>query len=149
MTLDEMVGLVNGCAEQMNSRYGGVVFDEWAVLSLAENKARVLYYSGPRHDEFLSSFVKDLGVLRAELFGGNYGPGDFEFSRHGVGTGIEVFLVAGQGVYLICNHTRESMDNIAKNPRWLGAQVSFVELAEKVRANPLAVSWDTKIFSKS
>jgi len=149
MTLDEMVGQVNSCADQMNLRYGGVVFDEWAVLSLAENKARVLFYSGPRNDEFLSSFVKDLGVLRAELFGGNYGTGDFEFSRHGVGTGIEAFLVVGQGIYLICNNTRESMDSIAKNPRWLGAQVSFVELAEKVRVNPLAVSWDTKIFTKN
>ena len=149
MTLEEMVGQVNSCAEQMNLRYGGVVFDEWAVLSLAENKARVLYYSGPRNDEFLSSFVKDLGVLRAGLFGGNYGTGDFEFSRHSVGTGIEAFLVVGKGIYLICNNTRESMDNIAKNPRWLGAQVSFVELAEKVRMNPLAVSWDTKIFTKN
>ena len=149
MTLDEMAGQIKSCAEQMNSRYGGVVFDEWAVVSLAENKARVLFYTGPRNDEFLSSFVKDLGALRAELLGGRHGVGDFEFSRHGVGTVIEAFLVVGQGLYLICNHTRESMDSIAKNPRWLGAQVPFAELADKVRANPLAVSWDTKFFTKS
>ena len=132
----------------MNSRYGGVVFDEWAVVSLAENKARVLHYTGPRNDDFLKNFVRDLGSLRAELLGGQYGPGDFEFSRHGVGTGIEAFLVLGPGLFLICNNTRESMDSITKNPRWLGAQVPFAEFAEKVRANPLAVSWDTKIFSK-
>ena len=51
----------------MNSRYGSVVFDEWAVVSLVENKARVLFYTGPRNDEFLKNFVKDLGALRAEL----------------------------------------------------------------------------------
>jgi hypothetical protein len=124
------------------------VFDEWAVISLAENKARVLHYTGPRNDDFLKNFVRDLGTLRAGLLGGQYGAGDFEFSRHGTGTGFESFMVLGQGLYLICNHTSQSMDAITKNPRWLGAQVPFVELAEKVRENPLSVSWDTKFFTK-
>ena len=148
MTLEEISGQVKSCADAMNSRYGGVVFDEWAVVSLMENKARVLFYTGPRNDEFLKNFVKDLGALRAGLLGGKYGVGDFEFARHGVGTGLEAFLVLGSGIYLFCNNTRESMDTLAKNPRWLGAQVPFVELAEKVRANALAVSWDTKLFTR-
>jgi|SRR5665213_401738 len=148
MTLDEIGRQIKMCAEQMDARYGGAVFDEWAVVSLAENKARVLHYSGPRNDDFLKNFARDLGSLRAELLGGTHGTGDFEFSRHGVGTAIEAFLVLGPGLYLICNNTRESMESIAKNPRWLGAQVPFAEFAEKIRANPLAVSWDTKIFSK-
>ena len=148
MTLEEIGQQIKNCAEQMSSRYGGVVFDEWAVISLAENKARVLAYTGPRHDDFLKHFARDLGSLRAGLLGGQYGTGDFEFSRHGTGTGFESFMVLGQGIYLICNHTGDTMDAIAKNPRWLEAQVPFVELAEKVRANPLAVSWDTKILPK-
>ena len=109
----------------MNSRYGAVVFDEWAVVSLAENKARVMAYTGPRNDDFLKNFAKDLGSLRAELLGGKYGPGDFEFSRHGVGTGIEAFLVLGTSIYLMCNNTTQTMDAIAKNPRWLVAQDTF------------------------
>lgn len=134
----------------MDVRYGKIVFDEWAIVSLAENKARVLAYIGPRNDEFLQNFVKDLGALRSELLYGNYGVGDFEFARHGVGTGFESFLVLGDGVYLICNNTRESMDAIAKNPRWLGAQVPFAELSDKVRSNPLTVSGDnTKFFRKN
>jgi hypothetical protein len=149
MTLDEITTLMRACAEQMNSRYAGVVFDEWAVVSLAENKARVLAYSGPRNDDFLKNFVKDLGVLRTALRDENYGVGDFEFSRHGVGTGIEAFLVVGHGFYLICNNTDDSMENIAKNPRWLAAQVPFVELADKVRAKPLEVSSDTRFFGRS
>jgi hypothetical protein len=148
MTLEEISGDIKACAATMNTRYGAVVFDEWAVVSLAENKARVLFYTGPRNDAFLANFVKDLGALRTELLGNKYGPGDFEFSRHGVGTAIEAFVVLGQGNYLICNNTQDSMDNIAKNPRWLNAQVAFVELAEKIRANPLAISWDTKFFTK-
>jgi hypothetical protein len=140
MTFDEIGGLIKACAEQMKVRYGGVVFDEWAVVSLAENKARVLAYTGPRNDDFLKNFVRDLGSLRSALLGGQYGAGDFEFARHGVGTGIEAFLALGNGFYLICNNTAETMDGITKNPRWLGAQVPFAEFAEKVRGNPLTVS---------
>lgn len=148
MTLDEVCKLITQCAEQMNSRYGFVVFDEWAVISLLDNKARVLAYRGPRNDDFLQNFVRDLGTLRAGLRGGEYGPGDFEFNRHGIGTGYEAFLVVGQGYYVICNNTSESMEAIAKNPRWLGAQVPFVEFAEKVRQDPLIVSFDTRFFVK-
>lgn len=132
----------------MNSRYGAVVFDEWAVVSLAENKARVMAYTGPRNDDFLKDFAKDLGALRAELLGGKYGPGDFEFSRHSEGTGIEAFLVLGTSIYLMCNNTTQTMDVIAKNPRWLVAQVPFVELAERVRTHPLTVSGDTHFFKR-
>ena len=148
MTLDDVTTLMKTCADQMNSRYGRVVFDEWAILSLAENKARVLAYTGPRNDDFLKNFVKDLGILRQALMDTNYGVGDFEFSRHGVGTGIEAFLVVGRGLYLICNNTADSMDAIAKDPRWLGAQVPFAELAEKVRARPLEIPTDTRFFGR-
>jgi len=148
MTLDETISNIKTCAGQMNALYGNSVFDEWAVLSLGENKARVLAYIGPRNDEFLQNFVKDLGALRAELLGGKYGTGDFEFSRHGVGTGHEAFMVLGPTLYLICNNTRETMEVIAKNPRWIGAQVPFAELSEKVRSNPLVVTGENTAFFK-
>jgi len=150
MTLDEVISNIKTCASQMDALYGKTVFDEWAVVSLAENKARVLAYVGPRNDEFLQNFVKDLGALRAELLGGQYGTGDFEFSRHGTGTHFEAFLVLGHGLYLVCNNTRESMDAISQNPRWLGAQVPFAELSDKVRAKPLTVAGDnTQFFKKN
>jgi hypothetical protein len=148
MTLDETFGEIKTCAKQMDSRYGKTVFDEWAIVSLMENKARVLAYIGPRNDQFLENFVKDLGKLRAELHTGTYGVGDFEFERHGVGTDHEVFMVLGPGLYLICNNTQESMDAIAKNPRWLEAQVPFAELSEKIRANHLTISGDNTKFLK-
>jgi hypothetical protein len=150
MTLEQIIIQVKTCAQQMDARYGQGVFDEWAVVSLAENRARVLFYSGPRNDAFLRDFVKDLGALRAELLTEKYGAGDFEFARHGTGTGFESFMVVGRGLYLICNNTRESMDTIAKNPRWLGAQVPFAELGEKIRTNPLeSFGDDTRFLKKS
>ena len=149
MTLEDISTKVKACAQQMNARYGGIVFDEWAVVSLAENKARVLFYTGPRNDEFLQNFVKDLGPLRHALHDAQYGVGDFEYSRHGTGTRIEAFLVLAPGLYLICNNTQASMDAIAKNPRWLEAQVPFAELAEAIRASPLVISWETKFITKS
>jgi hypothetical protein len=150
MTLEETISQIKKCAKEMDTRYGQTVFDEWAIVSLAENKARVLSYIGPRNDDFLKNFVKDLGTLRAELLTEKYGAGDFEFARHGIGTGFESFMVLARGVYLICNNTRESMDAIAKNPRWLAAQVPFAELSDKIRAHPLEVSGDnTKFFGKN
>ena len=148
MTLDEAKILVKTCASQMDGRYGKTVFDEWAVVSLAENKARVLSYSGPRNDDFLKNFANDLGSLRSELLGAGYGIGDFAFARHATGTRFEVFMVLGIGFYLVCNNTRETMDAIAKDPKWLGAQVPFAELGDKLRMNPLAISPDTQFLPK-
>ncbi len=148
MTLDEAKILIKNCAGQMDSHYGKIVFDEWAIVSLAENKARVLAYIGPRNDDFLQNFANDLGTLRSELLEAEYGAGDFAFARHGVGTRFESFMVLGAGIYLICNNTHESMDTIAKNPKWLNAQVPFAELADKIGMSPLFITSDTQFFKK-
>lgn len=140
MTLDEAKKQIESAARQMNDRYGEIIFDELAIVSLAEGNARILAYTGPRNDTFLKNFADDLGSLRAELLNPQYAVGDFEFARHATGTHFEAFLVLGTGLYLICNNTRASMNDIAKNPRWLNAQVPFAELAEKIRSNPLATS---------
>jgi hypothetical protein len=148
MTLDDLSAKIRICAIEMSKRYGGTVFDEWAIVSLEENKARVLFYTGPRNDEFLKSFVTDLGQLRSELQNIKYGVGDFEFSRHADGTRFEAFMVLGGGNFLVCNNTQLTMDQIAKNSRWLEAQVPFVDLAEAVRSSPLLITWDTRFFFK-
>ncbi len=137
MTVDEILRQIRACADQMNDRYGQVVFDEWAVVSLIKNKGRILAYTGPRNDDFLKNFANDLGALRAGLLAAEHTVGDFEFARHGVGTGFEAFMVVGEGIYLICNNTHASMTDIAKDPRWLNAQVPFAELSDKIRDNSL------------
>jgi len=132
--------LIKSCAEQMDARYKKTVFDEWAVISLADNKGRLLAYIGPRKEGFQKNFLADAGPLRAGLLNAEHNIGDFEFARHNVGMAFESFMVVGKGIYLICNNTVQSMDGIAKDPLWLGAQVPFVELSDKFRADPVAPS---------
>ncbi len=124
----------------MNARYQKVVFDEWAVISLAAQKGRLLAYMGPRKAAFQRNFLSDAGPLRPGLLTREHHIGDFEFERHGLGPAFESFMVAGEGIYLICNNTVQSMDGIAKDPLWLGAQVPFVELSDEFRQNPVVHS---------
>ena len=140
MQIEEAIREIKVCASQMNARYGGVVFDEWAIVSLVDGRAKLLSYLGPRRDGFQKNFVTDAAGLRAGSLEREYSVGDFEFARQETGTGFESFMVLGPGLYLICNNTTSSMDTITKNPGWLGAQVPFVELSEKFRGNALTVA---------
>jgi len=135
MTLEQANQLIKQCADRMNAAYQGVVFDEWAIVSFMERKGTLLGYTGPRREDFQKNFANDIKDLRVDLLSNTHGIGDFEFARHGVGTKVEAFLIVGAGIYLICNHTSRSMDEITKNPRWLNAQIPFAELADKFRAD--------------
>lgn len=137
MTLDQAKKLIATCARQMDAQYEKRVFDEWAIISLADQKGSLLAYIGPRKDGFQKNFAADARALRASLLGGQTNIGDFEFARHGVGTGFECFMALGPGLFLICNNTVQSMDAITQDPRWLAAQVPFVELGDKFREDPL------------
>jgi hypothetical protein len=137
MILEQAKQLIRSCAEQMHARYNKPVFDEWAIISLGDNQGRILAYIGSRKDDFRQNFPADAKQLRAGLLNSGHAIGDFEFARHGVGTAFEAFMVLGQGIFLICNNTVQSMDGITQDPRWLGAQVPFVELSEKFRDDPL------------
>ena len=139
MTIDQAVNQIQSCADQMNDRYQKVVFDEWAVVSLEEHRGRLLFYTGPRKAGFQKNFLTDAGPLRDGLRRRQCSPGDFEFARHGVGTGFESFMALGRDIFLICNNTVQSMDGISKDPLWLSAQVPFVELSDKFRADPLVL----------
>src|SRR5262245_41085272 len=100
MTLTQATTLVKQCADQMNTLYDSVVFDEWAIVSLAEKEGKVLSYTGPRRDDFHKNFLNDMGALRAELRGAKQIVGDFDFARHASGTRFDAFLVLGTGIYL-------------------------------------------------
>ena len=139
MTLNQATKLIKSCAEQMDARYQKPVFDEWAVVTLAENKGHLLAYTGPRKHGFQQNFLADAGALRAALLAEAGNAGDFEFAHTGVGTGFESFMVLGKGLYLICNNTVQSMDGITRDPRWISAQVPFVELSDRVREDPVVV----------
>ena len=140
MTLEQATKLIGSCAERMNDVYQKVVFDEWAIVSLVQHKAKILAYLGPRKDDFQKNFATDVQDLRADLLSRRHSIGDFEFTRHGVGTKLEAFVMVGEGLYLICNNTAQSMSAIAKDPLWLSAQVPFVELSDQFRSDPLELA---------
>jgi hypothetical protein len=137
MTLEQAKAIIKRCAEQMHVQYKKMVFDEWAIVMLEESRGRVLAYMGPRKEGFRGNFQADAGTLRAGLMKPDHAAGDYEFNRHGLGTGFEAYMVLGKGTYLICNNTVQHMDAIAKDPLWLSAQVPFVELSEQFRQDPL------------
>ena len=137
MTLEKATNLIGRCAARMNDLYQKAVFDEWVIVSLIQHKAKILAYLGPRKDDFQKNFATDVQDLRADLLSRRHSIGDFEFARHGVGTKLEAFLMVGDGLYLICNNTAQSMSAIAKDPLWLSAQVPFVELSDQFRSDPL------------
>ncbi len=140
MKIEQAKQLVLTCAAQMNERYQKTVFDEWALIAVAENKGHLLAYNGPRKRDFQTNFLADAGSLRAGLLAREHEVGDYEFARHEIGTGFESYMSVGPGVFLICNNTVQSMDAIARDPRWLGAQVPFVELSERFREDPVALA---------
>ncbi len=139
MTLSQAWDLVKRTSDNMNARYGRIVFDEWAIVSLQRGHERIVSYQGPRKEHFQKNFVNDLGGLRAEVLTTKHQPGHFDFARDNVGTGFEAFVCAGDELYLICNNTQSSMNEIAKDERWLEAQKAFAEMTEKFRADSLAV----------
>jgi hypothetical protein len=142
MTLEQAWKSVLNCAQEMNLRYREVVFDELAIVSIADKQARTMSYAGPRQEAFTESFPKDSAALRTAVRQGGqtYDAGDFEFSHEGAGTGFEAFMMLGKGLCLICNNTAKSMEGISRNPRWLEAQIPFAELSDKFRSSPLAVA---------
>ncbi len=137
MFLEEAVQLVQQCANRMNALYGQEVFDEWALVSFEKNEGRILRYLGPRKEDFRRNFFADVAELAPTLFAHQHSVGDFEFARKGSGTKLEAFIVVGDRLYLICNNTALSMDDIAANPAWLNAQAPFAELADKFRSSPV------------
>jgi hypothetical protein len=139
MTLDQANKLIHESARQMNARYKKVVFDEWAVISFSNKGPCVLSYTGPRKEGFHSNFRKDLAALRRGILSKRSGAGDFDFARDEVGTGFEGWMVLGQGVFLICNNTIDSMEVITRDSHWLSAQVPFVEMSDTFRADPLTL----------
>ena len=139
MTLSQALDLVKRTADNMNARYGKTVFDEWAIVSLKRGHERIVSYQGPRKENFQKNFVNDLGTLRAEVLTTKHQPGYFDFARHNVGTGFEAFVCIGDELYVICNNTQSSMNEIAKDARWLDAQKAFAEMTERFRADSLAV----------
>jgi hypothetical protein len=137
MTLDEAINAVDTQMRRMKEIYRKPVFDEWAVVAMLGGKAKALHYAGSRREEFLRQFSQDAQVFGSDLRRPAHNLGDFDFTRQGEGTKFDAYLVMGEGLFLLCNNTGQSMATITRDPLWLSAQVPFVELSEVFRSNPL------------
>ena len=137
MNLETALKNIKECFEKMNALYGKVVFDEWTILSFSAGKETFLSYSGPRRQHFKDNFSNDVGALRKALHTKKHPVGDFDFARAASGTHFDAFMVVGEELFLICNSTNLSMQEISKNERWLTAQIPFAELTDTFRADPL------------
>jgi hypothetical protein len=137
MKLETATQSITQCADEMNRRYGRTVFDEWVIVSFIGNREEIVGYVGPRPESLQRDFVEDLHALKEELFSARHAVGEFEFARAAGGTHFDAFIVLGDWLYLICNNTTQAIDKIAAEPAWKQAQVPFVELSERFRADPL------------
>jgi hypothetical protein len=104
---------IHAALERMRAVYGAVVFDEWALLSLAAKHGGVLAYQGPTE------------------------VGDLVFALEATGTRYDALLRVGEASYLVCNHTQKTMLDIRAEAGWLKAQGLLVELGEKFSVDPL------------
>jgi hypothetical protein len=137
MTLKEAIEVIESHLARMDERYGAKVFDEWAVVSVFDRKAKILHYEGPRREELQVNFANDIRHFTAEFVSGTRHLGHFDFSRNAAGAAFDAYMVVGEGCYLVCNHTTESMESIAREPRWLQAQVPYAELSDTFSSDPL------------
>lgn len=137
MNLDDAYAAITAALERMNGLYGQPVFDELVLVSIKPDRRAVLAYSGPRAESYKAQFAADLQPLRNEIAGGRMDVGDFVFAPAAPGTQHDVVMRLGAVNYLICNNTKQSMQDIRRKPTWLQAQEPFVALSEKFRASPL------------
>jgi hypothetical protein len=137
MTLEAAISAVQGHAQRINELYQKTAFDEWAIVVIMGVKGRILHYSGPRKQDFQMNFARDVGAFAAEFRNPEQHIGDFHFARHALGTHCDAIVVMGEGVFLLCNNTTDSMAKICQDPLWLSAQVPFVEMSEQFRSDPL------------
>ncbi len=139
MTIAQATELVNKAVTRMNEAYGRPVFDEWAIVDLTTIQGQIFEYSGPRHAEFLKDFLENLVPLRQEMLKDDLEPGDFSFVRDARGADFDAFIVLGENLYLLCNHTVKDMEDITRDPQWKLAQASFVSLSERFRMTPVQI----------
>jgi hypothetical protein len=137
MILKEAIDVITSHLARMDALYGARVFDEWAVVSVFDRKAKILHYEGPRREDLQSSFANNIRHFTAELVAGTRHLGHFDFSRDAAGAAFDAYMVVGEGCYLVCNNTGASMRVIAQDPRWLQAQVPFAELSDTFGSTPL------------
>ena len=128
---------IQNAFDRMRTAYGAVVFDEWAIVSRGSTHKGVVAYAGPRPDSFRKDLPDDVEPLRKTLSGRELSEGDIEFTPQGEGQKHDAVVKIGASSYLLCNHTKKTIDDLRATDRWLAVQPILFALSEKFRADPL------------
>ena len=137
MNLSDARTLITRCAERMDTLGGGVVFDEWAVITLGGGGAKLVAYQGPRVESFRQRFNADIRPLQAELEGRRLEVGEFAFAADAPGTAYDACVRAGPVVYLWWNNTKATLADLRARGSWLPAQKVFADMCEVFRSDPV------------
>lgn len=142
MNLKSAIARIQKSFAKMNEAYLRPVFDEIAIVSLSGTSPTVElhYYEGAREAEFLNEFMDDSVALRNDVgsTSDNLG-GEFGFTREGGGEGIDAYICLGPRIFLLCNNTEQSMEEVTKDSRWLTAQGEFLNASQYFAVDPLAL----------
>lgn len=137
MNLETARQHILNCRERMDALYQKPVFDEWVIISIDGGEAVILAYLGLRADSFKETLHTDSAPIVREMQDNEYAVGDFEFAQEARGSRFDACVRLGQKTYLFCNNTYGTLADIRQDPRWIKAQVPFVDFTEKFRADEL------------
>ncbi len=137
MNLQDTRSAIIAALDRMNALYTQAVFDEWVLVSLKPARGAILAYSGPRAAGYKKHFATDVQPLSRQIEGQKLAVGDFAFVHTATGTQHDAVMRVGDTGYLFCNNTAKTMDEIRQSSFWLKAQQAFVELSDKMRADPM------------
>jgi hypothetical protein len=137
MNLAESVASIRASIDRLNAAYGEPLFNEWVLVGLGGSKPGIRSYHGPRSEQFQTHFLQDIEPIRREMANRSISAGEFEFANDASGSRFDAVIALGDDHYLLCNHTKRTMAEIRREPRWLAAQTIFFNLSEKFRLDPL------------
>lgn len=111
-----------------------------AIVGISGQTLDLLYYEGPRREDFMAEFADSTMSLRKELTEDqtDHG-GEFSFTREGDGASMDAYICLGPKVYLFCNNVDKSMKEITQDPAWLDAQGEFLNASQIFAVDPLVL----------
>jgi hypothetical protein len=141
MNLESAIARIQKSLIKLNEAYGRSVFDEIAIVQVSDLVTFTLhYYEGEREASFLNELLEDSVALRNDIGDmPNHVGGEFGFTREGGGLGIDAYICLGPDLFLLCNHTVKSMEEVTKDARWLKAQGEFLNLSQFFAVDPLTL----------
>lgn len=139
MKLDAALTRIEQSFAKMNEAYRRPVFDELLVVSRAGGEVALLNYEGPREDSIMDSLMDETVALRQSGSHLNTTPGEFDFTREGVGSDFDAYICLGEDLFLLCNNTEKSMEEVTADSNWLAAQGEFLNASQWFAVDPLEV----------